>query len=309
MNRKTLPLDKIHTDGGTQARAALNEDVVAEYAEVVTAGDDLPPVVVFHDGKKNWLADGFHRFHAYRKAGAIQIDADVRVGTRRDAILYSVGANAAHGLRRTNEDKRHAVRTLLADKEWGAWSDRQIADACGVSHPFVAAMRKPERAAKQQESRDASAARKGDPENVASDPSKAPPSSAPTVESDEAPARAAAGAPDIAPAAPLDPAENEEPEADDFIEIPHEDEEHEESEVDELRRQVAELTDLLNGFDKASEGEAAAAAEISRLSRQVDVVASQRDQYMRTCNELKKTVKSLQRENARLKAMVPAEAA
>ena len=31
--------------------------------------------------------------------------------------------------------------TLLNDGEWAAWSDREIARACGVTHPFVARLR------------------------------------------------------------------------------------------------------------------------------------------------------------------------
>lgn len=150
---QNIEIEKIKTDGGTQARALLNEDVVAEYAEAIIAGANMPPVTVFHDGKAYWLADGFHRFHAHRKARAVEIAADVIAGTKRDAILYSVGANTDHGLRRTNADKRAAVQTLLADKEWKTWSDRQIAEACGVSVPFVGAIRRPEVAAKQKENR------------------------------------------------------------------------------------------------------------------------------------------------------------
>jgi hypothetical protein len=69
------------------------------------------------------------------------IDCEVRQGTIRDAILYSVGANANHGIRRTNADKRRSVLRLLNDGEWGKWSDRKIADQCGVSHTFVAQVR------------------------------------------------------------------------------------------------------------------------------------------------------------------------
>ena len=54
-------------------------------------------------------------------------------GTRRDAILHASGANADHGLRRSNADKRKAVLTLLEDDEWSQWSDREIAKRCGVS--------------------------------------------------------------------------------------------------------------------------------------------------------------------------------
>lgn len=136
-----LPLDGIRTNGGTQPRVETNETAIAEYAEVIRFGGELPPVIVFDDGAELWLADGFHRFHAHRKAGAMEIACDVRQGTKRDAILFSVGANAAHGLRRSNEDKRKAVKTLLADAEWSAWSDNAIAKACGVSQPFVSSLR------------------------------------------------------------------------------------------------------------------------------------------------------------------------
>lgn len=156
-----VQLDQIITDAGTQARAALNEDVVAEYAEAITAGAEMPPIIVFHDGKRHILADGFHRYFAHVKARASEIAADVRKGTKRDAILYSVSANKDHGLRRTNADKRCAVKTLLADKEWRAWSDREIAELCGVSHPFVAAIRNPKVAGRQEANRKVDESRGG----------------------------------------------------------------------------------------------------------------------------------------------------
>lgn len=136
-----MRVDQIRIDGGTQPRAQINEAVVSEYAEALTDGAKLPAVVVFHDGADYWLADGFHRFHAYRKNGACDIEADIRQGTKRDAILYSVGANDAHGLRRSREDKRNAVLTLLADDEWREWSDREIARACRVNHETVGRVR------------------------------------------------------------------------------------------------------------------------------------------------------------------------
>lgn len=131
----------LRIDGGTQSRASLYQNVVDDYASAIGDGASFPPVVVFHDGTDHWLADGFHRYHAHKKLGLVEIDADVRQGTRRDAILYSVGANESHGLRRTNEDKRRAVLTLLSDGEWVKWSDREIAKACAVSHVFVGKLR------------------------------------------------------------------------------------------------------------------------------------------------------------------------
>ncbi|MFC3208105.1 ParB/RepB/Spo0J family partition protein [Aquamicrobium soli] len=137
-----LSLDVIQIDGGTQSRANVNDQVVNDYAEAIKAGATFPPIVVFYDGRKHWLADGFHRFHAYQMAGKSKVAADVRQGTRRDAILYSVGANDTHGLRRTRDDKRRAVLTLLNDAEWSKWSDREIARQCAVSPDTVGRVRK-----------------------------------------------------------------------------------------------------------------------------------------------------------------------
>jgi hypothetical protein len=132
-----IPMQGIRIDGGTQSRVSLHEPTVAEYAEVVSGGGQLPAVIIYDDGAEIWLADGFHRYHGHKAAGAEDILCEVRFGTRRDAILHSVGANAAHGLRRTNNDKRRAVMTLLADPEWSTWTQGKIAEACGVSREFV----------------------------------------------------------------------------------------------------------------------------------------------------------------------------
>ncbi len=74
-------------------------------------------------------------------AGLDEFPADIRQGSKRDAILFSVGANANHGMRRTNEDKRKAVMTLGKDEEWALWVDAEIARCCSVSQPFVSKLR------------------------------------------------------------------------------------------------------------------------------------------------------------------------
>lgn len=150
---KIINLKTVRIDGDTQSRAHLDDGTVYDYMQAIRDGIELPPIVVFFDGAENWLADGFHRYHAYAGDKRASIPADVRAGTRRDAMLFSFGANCTHGLRRTNEDKRKVVGLMLADPEWSAWSDRQIADRCGVSHPFVAAIRKPEVVPERQQLR------------------------------------------------------------------------------------------------------------------------------------------------------------
>ena len=137
---KTLAIARVSRDGGTQSRAGLNDQVVAEYAEIVEEDPKkLPPIVVFYDGEKYWVGDGFHRVEAHIAAGKDMIVADIRQGTREDAIWYSCGANQAHGLRRTNADKRRAVEQALRLKP--KLSDRAVAEHVGVSHTFVAKLR------------------------------------------------------------------------------------------------------------------------------------------------------------------------
>jgi hypothetical protein len=137
-----MKLTEIKVDGGLQSRAEINNQVIEEYTEVIRNGGKMPPVTVFYDGTTHHLADGWHRYFAHKQAGFADIEADIKDGTRRDAILYSVGANDAHGLRRTNEDKRKAVMTLLEDLEWSGWNDTEIAKVCGVSSMFVGKLRK-----------------------------------------------------------------------------------------------------------------------------------------------------------------------
>ena len=137
-----LPIASIRLDGGTQMRAAEHPETVQAYAEAMREGIEFPPIVVFVDEEGNhWLADGFQRHSAAVEVGFEEIRAEIRSGTRREAVLFSVAANATHGLPRTNADKRKAVRTLLEDEEWRGWSDREIARRAAVGPDLVGSVR------------------------------------------------------------------------------------------------------------------------------------------------------------------------
>jgi ParB-like nuclease domain len=143
MTIKTVALSLIHADQSAQPRAAISEELVNEYAKDMKRGDVFPPLVVFCENAKTyWLSRGFHRLEAKKRSGAKEVECDVRKGALRDAILHSCGANAAHGLRRSNADKRNAVTKLLKDKEWSKWSDSDIAKRCCVGPDLVADVRK-----------------------------------------------------------------------------------------------------------------------------------------------------------------------
>jgi hypothetical protein len=136
-----IPIDKISTEG-TQTRAALNDTVIAEYAEAYKQSIELPPIDVYFDETIYWLADGFHRLRATQQIGRDSISANVHPGGQRDAIFHAVGANETHGLRRTNADRRKSVLLMLNDPEWSQWSNHAIARQCLVSEISVRRVRR-----------------------------------------------------------------------------------------------------------------------------------------------------------------------
>lgn len=139
-----FPVDTIILDPDIQPRESVSATTVSEYRESMENGDEFPPVVIFREseGADAFAADGWHRILAAKAMKRGTILADIREGTKRDAILFSVGANATHGLRRTDADKRKAVMRLLRDEEWSKLSANVIAQRVGVSQPFVSKMKK-----------------------------------------------------------------------------------------------------------------------------------------------------------------------
>ncbi len=137
-----LPVADLVLDPRLQARLTVSDAAVSDYADALTAGAVFPPisVVVLHDGV-SLVTDGWHRVKAHIQAGRSHIAALVAKGTRRDALLAAVQANANHGLQRSQEDKRRAVRLLLMEPEWSDQSNRELARLAAVSHTFVAQVR------------------------------------------------------------------------------------------------------------------------------------------------------------------------
>jgi len=140
---ETLKLEQIIRDESIQQRVGGIQDTrVREYTKSMLNGDYFPPVIVFREGEKYWLADGFHRCSAAEELGKTKIEVDIKEGSKREAILYAVGANADHGIRRTNVDKRKSALTLLRDQEWQKWSDHEIAKRTRTTQPFISKLRR-----------------------------------------------------------------------------------------------------------------------------------------------------------------------
>lgn len=187
---KSLPVDSLVLDGGTQSRAAVSETTVEEYADVLEVSGDIwpfPPLVVFHDGNRNLLAGGFHRTLAARRVGwKNPIPCEVRQGTAWDALLYGMGDNLAHGLRPTREDRRRNVELLLDSGK--KLTQEEIASITGAGLRTVkriVAERKPQPAPEKVPM--APSARRTDPEKVPLAPSGSDDADPFDVESDSEP--------------------------------------------------------------------------------------------------------------------------
>ena len=134
-----LELKKIRTDGGTQTREKLNQDTVQAYAEHMREGDVFPSIIVYHDGSEYWLASGFHRYFAAKSNASLTIGTEVRVGTLKEAKMFSYKANEGNkrGLSMTDADNRQIIIKMLQDPDLKEWSNKQIADWVGVSKMTV----------------------------------------------------------------------------------------------------------------------------------------------------------------------------
>ena len=113
----TLHPEMIEATAATQVRTKLHKDLIDAYCEDIKNGAIMPPIVVFCEkGAERWiLADGFHRLYAHIHAEKDEIEVTIHEGGRHDALIYALGANACHGLRRTNADKINAVKMALRE--------------------------------------------------------------------------------------------------------------------------------------------------------------------------------------------------
>jgi hypothetical protein len=108
-------------------RLRVDGETVAAYRDAYSAGEALPPVVVFADDTtpgRYWLADGWHRVEAHHAADdedtllgsaddRTAIDAEIRPGGKVAAMLYAAGANTTHGRRRDRHDAVAAAKVAI----------------------------------------------------------------------------------------------------------------------------------------------------------------------------------------------------
>lgn len=135
----TLECDQVEATKSTQIRVKIQKDIVDAYREDLEDGAVMPPIVVFAEkGSERYiLADGFHRLFAHIHAERKEISVSLHEGGMQEALIYALGANCGHGLRRSNSDKINAVRLALKNPEISQLTQQEIADICRVDRKTV----------------------------------------------------------------------------------------------------------------------------------------------------------------------------
>lgn len=130
-----LDLADIEIDQKFQPRVKLNKDHIEELAisyEMVPCR--VPPPVVWLIGKRK-LCVSFHRHAALVKLDRRSGTFEIRRGTEQDALLDAAGSDNHHGLKRTYEDKRRALRMILSVHP--KWSAGQISELTGMHRETI----------------------------------------------------------------------------------------------------------------------------------------------------------------------------
>lgn len=138
---KSILISQISLERSPFVRAAVNSEAVQDYAELYRSGTMREEPVVFVDeAGEILLADGRHRIEAAQLAGMDSIKCQVERGGFSEALKWALTANSAHGLRRTNADKKVCVIEAL--KEWPRLSNPQVAELCAVTDRYVTTVRR-----------------------------------------------------------------------------------------------------------------------------------------------------------------------
>ncbi len=94
-------------DAPVDPEAHLDAARVEHYAQML---DALPPVVVFDTPEGPLLADGYHRVAAARRRGLETVEAEVRRGSRHDALQYAAAVGASQRSISSEEVTSHIRR-------------------------------------------------------------------------------------------------------------------------------------------------------------------------------------------------------
>ena len=138
-----VALNDILTDPRFQTRMELlNEAAVEEYREIYAdSGEKMEAIILVRIKGKLFLAAGFQRLEAARRAGCKTIRAIVVDGDEETAMIIALDSNH-HGLKLTGGDKKKAIR--MAIETFPTYSNVRIAELIGCVESYVRKIRESE---------------------------------------------------------------------------------------------------------------------------------------------------------------------
>lgn len=111
------------------ASRGTDPNTVQDYVIAMTNGDEFPAIVAFRENGTILLSAGFHRVAAAQFLGLAEIEAEIREGSRQDAMVYAAIDNAKNARPMSQAQKREAGARLLRLTDW---SQERIAKELAV---------------------------------------------------------------------------------------------------------------------------------------------------------------------------------
>jgi hypothetical protein len=94
------------------------------------------PLLISRSGR---IVDGHYRYLAAHRLNHTHVDCVVFRGPDSDAFVEAVRRNVTQGLPLTLPERKKAAARIVADRP--GWSDRKIAELCGLTHKTVGRLR------------------------------------------------------------------------------------------------------------------------------------------------------------------------
>lgn len=147
---RDVRLSDITLDLGLQFRldakgtGGIDEKHVLDLMHVIADGADTDPVILYRVDNALLMADGFHRYEAYRRNERTTIPAIVRDGTYEDAEEAAENANLQFKKALGDESKKYIFARRVQRGyqtngiSWNNLSDKAIAAELGVGYDTIA---------------------------------------------------------------------------------------------------------------------------------------------------------------------------
>ncbi len=141
--KKLVFIADISFKSSPRVRDQLIPEVVEDYAERYKKREQMPlPELAELSDEDDLMVciDGTHRLHGLKQNGQKAATCNVTKMTTEEALKRALASNRAHGLRRSNDDKRRCV--IAALNQWPDKTNVAISQLVGVDDKTVNVVRK-----------------------------------------------------------------------------------------------------------------------------------------------------------------------